>query len=466
MKNTMKKIGLLFAVIIMTMLCAVSVSAEETTYTEGYFTYTVTDGEATIISVDEAVSGDVIIPETLGGYIVTSIGDSSFYGYNCEVLYIPKTVSYISGNFTNSAFYCNQIKKFVVDSGSSYFVSEDGVIYDKTKTKLIAYPGGNKDAGFIMPATVKTTHGCNGTAFINTMSFEKGSQFEEWECYFFYFGHIEKLIVPENVNPSTIYFGNPVSTKHVVFERGTELIEVEKIKLLSYATIDFPVNVISINEKAIPKSGTSSRVPVPTEKVIIRNPNCDIHDAADTIYEGATIYGYANSTAQAYADKYNRNFVALECEHASYEYKYVDADGCNNAYEYYECTTCGDIKDKKEIAASAKHSYETVITNPTCIKQGFTTYTCKCGDSYINNYVPVVDHKDDNGDYKCDYGCGYEFEKPAEPDTPEDTETPEPCSCNCHKGGIAGFFWKIANFFNKLFKIKSKQFCACGVAHF
>lgn len=53
---------------------------------------------------------------------------------------------------------------------------------------------------------------------------------------------------------------------------------------------------------------------------------------------------------------------------------------------------------------------------------------------------------------------------PVEPDEPD--QPSKECSCNCHKGGIAGFFWKIANFFNKLFKIKSKQMCTCGVAHY
>lgn len=40
----------------------------------------------------------------------------------------------------------------------------------------------------------------------------------------------------------------------------------------------------------------------------------------------------------------------------------------------------------------------------------------------------------------------------------------ESCNHNCHKTGIAGFFWKIINFFNKIFKIK--QYCDCGVSHY
>lgn len=48
------------------------------------------------------------------------------------------------------------------------------------------------------------------------------------------------------------------------------------------------------------------------ESIIISNPDCRIFDYAETISETATIYGYAGSTAQAYAEKYNRTFVAID----------------------------------------------------------------------------------------------------------------------------------------------------------
>lgn len=46
---------------------------------------------------------------------------------------------------------------------------------------------------------------------------------------------------------------------------------------------------------------------------------------------------------------------------------------------------------------------------------------------------------------------------------PEDEPENKPCSCNCHKGGISGFFFKIINFFEKLFG--KNKVCACGVKH-
>lgn len=45
----------------------------------------------------------------------------------------------------------------------------------------------------------------------------------------------------------------------------------------------------------------------------------------------------------------------------------------------------------------------------------------------------------------------------------DESSNPSNCSCNCHKGGIKGFFFKILNFFQKLFG--KNKVCACGVKH-
>lgn len=39
------------------------------------------------------------------------------------------------------------------------------------------------------------------------------------------------------------------------------------------------------------------------------------------------------------------------------------------------------------------HSYTAKVTDPTCTTQGYTTYTCSCGDSYTSNYVAAVHTK-------------------------------------------------------------------------
>lgn len=48
------------------------------------------------------------------------------------------------------------------------------------------------------------------------------------------------------------------------------------------------------------------------------------------------------------------------------------------------------------------HDYEAVVTAPTCTEQGYTTYTCECGDRYVGDYVDAAgDHTYENGICSC-----------------------------------------------------------------
>ena len=93
-----------------------------------------------------------------------------------------------------------------------------------------------------------------------------------------------------------------------------------------------------------------------------------------------------------------------------------------------------------------------VIVEATCTENGVKSLFCICGYNYVD-IIYATGHKDDDGDYKCDYDCGYEFDKPS-----------EECTCNCHKSGFMGFVWKIFKLFYKLFK--TNPVCACGAAHY
>ena len=111
----------------------------------------------------------------------------------------------------------------------------------------------------------------------------------------------------------------------------------------------------------------------------------------------------------------------------------------------YTCTVCSHSYTDA-IAKTTDHSYAvSKVVKPTCEDKGYTVYVCECGSTKNDNYTDKTGHTYEGQTCKI---CN------------------KKCSCNCHKGGIAGFFWKIGNFFNKLFKIKSKQMCACGISHY
>jgi hypothetical protein len=143
---------------------------------------------------------------------------------------------------------------------------------------------------------------------------------------------------------------------------------------------------------------------------------------------------------------------------------------CTEAgYEAYEyCTAC-DYTTNKEIPV-IEHTKETVKGYAaTCEKAGLTDgVKCSvCGETLTaQQSIAKLAHKDDNGDYKCDYGCGHAFEKPVEPGQPDTPDEPSDGDCDhlCHKGGFIGFIWKIVRFFWKLFKMN--PVCSCGAAHY
>ena len=99
------------------------------------------------------------------------------------------------------------------------------------------------------------------------------------------------------------------------------------------------------------------------------------------------------------------------------------------------------------------HDYAAVVKEPTCTKEGYTTYICKnCSDRYTGDKTAALGHIDEDGNQRCDR-CSADL-------SPEAT-----CTCKCHKGGIAGFFFKIKVFFWKLFKLTQYRYCECGKAH-
>ncbi len=58
------------------------------------------------------------------------------------------------------------------------------------------------------------------------------------------------------------------------------------------------------------------------------------------------------------------------------------------------CTRC-NVSNPNYVAPHT-HSYTSQVTSPTCTSDGYTTHTCSCGDSYIDNYT-TGSHNYSNG---------------------------------------------------------------------
>jgi hypothetical protein len=171
------------------------------------------------------------------------------------------------------------------------------------------------------------------------------------------------------------------------------------------------------------------------------------------------------------------------CEHIFSEWNIETPQTCTeNGLKNRECSECGKTEEI-EISATG-HNYELIVTPPICTDRGYTTHTCaNCNDTYVDNYVDATGHKynevvtqstcEQNGYTTCICECGDSYiSNIIAPTGHADNEKNGYCDIcdellcdhDCHRGGFAGFFWKITNFFNKLFR--TKQYCECGVAHY
>ena len=76
------------------------------------------------------------------------------------------------------------------------------------------------------------------------------------------------------------------------------------------------------------------------------------------------------------------------------------ADGTETA----KCDRCGETNTQKEMNSAKGHTYKAKVTKPTCLKKGYTTYTCACGDTYTANKVSALGHKYAKGSCtRCKY---------------------------------------------------------------
>jgi hypothetical protein len=57
-----------------------------------------------------------------------------------------------------------------------------------------------------------------------------------------------------------------------------------------------------------------------------------------------------------------------------------------------KCSECGEIITEQQEIPAIGHNYSSVVIAPTCTEQGYTTYTCECGESYIDDYIDSTGH--------------------------------------------------------------------------
>ncbi|MBO5163874.1 MAG: leucine-rich repeat protein [Ruminococcus sp.] len=111
-------------------------------------------------------------------------------------------------------------------------------------------------------------------------------------------------------------------------------------------------------------------------KITFKNPICKIDDSEYTISDTATIYGYENSTAHEYANKYNRKMVTLDSARPQLNYTITESEPDKS-----------NIAKRKSV--EAKIDYSTIDNTTSCYTWGVVDRLQECKDSKGNIFAIV-----------------------------------------------------------------------------
>ena len=205
---------------------------------DGFYTYTITDGKATVKSCNTSLRGQVTVPSLLGGYPVTCIGSYAFDGCasitsltipdsvteiqmyafeNCSALesvHIPRSVTVIGGDAFNN---CTNLNGIWVDKANTVYSSDSfGVLYNKDQTKLLRAPMDLADP-YTIPDSVQSIgdRAFFGCANLKKITIPDGITSVDWYA-FSNCTSLEIIVIPESMT----------SIGYEVFRGCTKLSEV------------------------------------------------------------------------------------------------------------------------------------------------------------------------------------------------------------------------------------------------
>ena len=384
-------------------------AAEE--YTQGYYTYTIENSEATIIRCERSVSGELVIPATLGGYSVTkiagygdwtgafedcigltsviipdsvtSIGDHAFY--DCTGLTsvtIPDSVKSIGSVAFNHTAWYNAQPYGDVYVGKFYYtykgtMPENTSVVIKKGTKGIADSAFSDCDGLTSITIPDSVTSIGRLAFIwcNYLTSVNISDLASWCKIEFETDYSNPLYYADN-----LYINGNLATNITIPDSVTSIGDYAFCNFTGLKNVIIPDSVTSIGYDAFYgcdrlKSITIgngvetifedafSNCPILTTIKIGKNVKTIKENAFDGIKSIPEVY-YAGSEA---------------------DWKKISIDPSNDmilrAKMYYNA----DI--------THTHSYTAKITKKaTCTESGVKTFTCDCGKTYTET-IPATGHK-------------------------------------------------------------------------
>jgi len=165
---------------------------------ENGFLYCLYDNERVTVHGYTGDEKDIIIPEAFQGKPVTNVDTQSLLNFPVESVTIPQSVErvYVSTPFADSSM---SVKNIYVSEDNPFFSSENGILYNKDKTRLICCPTGKQGVIDNLPDSL-TKIGEHGFQFCKKL--EKvilPKQIKTIESYAFCESSIDEIVLPENL---------------------------------------------------------------------------------------------------------------------------------------------------------------------------------------------------------------------------------------------------------------------------
>lgn len=359
---------------------------QATTGTEGYYSYYISDGEAKITACEIAISGNVVIPDTLGGCPVTVIGRGAFYNCrNITNVQIPKSIRSIEA----SAFAgCVNLKQITIPDnvtslGAEVFSEcsklERAVIGDG----IITIPNNAfYHCGSLSDITIGSGVKHTGSLAFCGCPIEKVNIYDlkAWcECHFDgWDGN------PLTVGHAKLYVNNVLVTD-LVIPNGVTSISGDAFRHASIQSVRIPKSVKSIGVGALSIYKLRS--------VIIEGDiTIQTHAFSEYGSIGYIFFGGSQITIEKNAFGNSDTIKHILYAGTEENWKGLSIGSGNNAILaatiHFECDgseinklgNCGYFCSicKEFLDSSVNHTWDsgTVTKQPTCKDEGIKTYTC------------------------------------------------------------------------------------------